>query len=95
MTEADLEENVRQLCATLGVLRFHVRDSRGMSKGFPDDVIIGRRGVLWRELKSAGGRLTSEQRQVGYALCALGADWGVWRPRDWPARIRYEIDGIR
>jgi len=95
VTEAELEESIRQLCLALGVLRFHVRDSRGMNRGFPDDLLIGRRGILWRECKSAGGTLTPEQRQVGYALQALGADWDVWRPRDWPYRIRYEIEAIK
>lgn len=95
MTEAELEENVRQMCKTLGVLRFHVRDSRGMAKGFPDDLLVGRRGILWRELKVAGRRLTPEQRQVGYLLTSLGQNWAVWRERDWPQRIQWELEAIR
>jgi len=81
MTEAELEEHVRVLCKDLGVLRFHVRDSRGMNRGLPDDILIGARGVvLWRECKTQRGRLTPEQREIGEALTALGQDYGVWRP---------------
>ena len=82
MSEADLEEGVRALCKDLGILRFHVRDSRGMNRGLPDDILIGARGVLWRECKSQKGRLTPEQRLTGEALTALGQDFAVWRPSD-------------
>jgi hypothetical protein len=80
MSEAQLEEHVRALCKDLGILRFHVKDSRGMNRGLPDDILIGAAGVLWRELKTERGRLTLEQRTVGDALRALGQDYAIWRP---------------
>lgn len=82
MSEAELEEHVRQYCRDLGVIRFHVHDSRGMTPGFPDDVLIGRRGLLWRELKSQGGQLSPEQHNVRQALKSAGQDWALWRPAD-------------
>ncbi len=95
MSEAELEEHIRALCLDLGVLRFHVRDSRGMNRGLPDDILIGARGVLWRECKTQKGRLTPEQRMVGEALTALGQDWAVWRPADLLSRrIVSELAGL-
>jgi hypothetical protein len=95
MTEADLEVEVRGACAERAIAWFHVADSRGMNRGFPDNVIIGRRGLLWRELKSDGGKLSPEQTAIGYALKALGQDWAVWRPVDWHnGTITTELEGI-
>jgi hypothetical protein len=82
MAEAELEEHIRLLALGLGLLRFHVRDSRGMTPGFPDDVLIGPGGILWRENKTARGKLRPDQRAVGRALRNLGHDWDVWRPAD-------------
>ena len=80
MTEAELEEHVRELCKGLGILRIHVYNSRGTTPGVPDDVLIGPRGVLWRELKTMRGKVTPAQRAMGEALHAAGQDWAVWRP---------------
>lgn len=82
MTEAELQEAVRKLCAQMGLYHYHPVHSIGSAKGWPDSVIIGHR-VLFRELKSASGSLTPEQKLVGYRLRAAGQSWDVWRPRDW------------
>lgn len=82
MSEARLEEHVRELCKDLGLLRFHVRDSRGTNAGLPDDIIIGPGGVLWRECKTQKGRLTSAQWAAASALNLAGQDWDTWRPSD-------------
>jgi hypothetical protein len=95
MSEAELEEGIRALCTDLGILRFHVRDSRGMNRGLPDDILIGRRGILWRECKTAKGKLTPEQRACGIALRAAGQDWGTWKPADWfSGRIMRELAAL-
>lgn len=95
MTEAQLEDNVRALCADLGVLRFHVRSSRGMAPGWPDDVLIGARGILYRELKTEHGRLSTEQRDTGQAITRAGGSWRTWRPSDLLAgRIAAELTEI-
>jgi hypothetical protein len=82
MPERELQQVVADLCKVLGLLHYHVRHSRGMAPGFPDSLIIGTR-VIYRELKSQTGQLSPEQRATGAALRAAGADWAVWRPRDW------------
>lgn len=80
MTEAKLEEGIRALCKDLGIIRIHVYLSRGTTPGVPDDILIGPRGILWRECKTMRGKLTPAQQAMGEALLSAGQDWGVWRP---------------
>lgn len=83
MTEAEVMEAVRGQCASLGLLAFHVRDSRrSWGPGFPDLVIAGPGGVLFREAKNERNSLSPDQRRWGSVLTRAGADWAPWRPRD-------------
>ena len=82
MTEDRLEEGIRALCKDLGIIRIHVYLSRGTTPGVPDDILIGPRGILWRECKTMRGKVTPAQQAMGEALLAAGQDWGVWRPDD-------------
>jgi hypothetical protein len=73
----------------------HYCYSRRSQPGFPDLVIIGSRGVLWRELKVPPDTLRSGQVKLGYRLQASGQDWGVWIPADLRSRLIYrEIERI-
>jgi hypothetical protein len=83
MPERELQQLVSDLCEWLGLTHYHVINSKGMTPGLPDSIIIGGERVLWRELKSEHGRLTIEQRDAGDKLKAAGEDWRVWRPSDW------------
>jgi hypothetical protein len=96
MSEDALQETIRKQCRALGFLVQHEHDSRrSWLPGWPDLVIVGKSGILWRELKSEAGRLSPEQRQVGSALHAAGQDWAVWRPRDWvDGTIQRQLEGI-
>lgn len=85
MPERELQENVRQLCAGLGLFHYHPYNSARSEPGWPDSTIIGRR-VIFRELKSEYGKLTPEQAEVGRKLKAAGQNWQVWRPSDWLSR---------
>jgi len=61
--------------------RFNQRTAT--SKGFPDLVVIGPGGVLFRELKTAAApNLQSDQTEWKYRLQAAGQDWAVWTARD-------------
>lgn len=82
MSEAELEQHVAAYCRDLGIFRYHTWDSRRSQSGWPDDVLVGRQGILYRELKTERGRLTAGQRKVGSQLTRAGANWSIWRPRD-------------
>jgi hypothetical protein len=94
VTEAELLASVLQLCDWLGLLAYHTHDSRRSQPGFPDLVIAGVSGVLFRELKSVHGVVSGGQRRWLRRLAQGGADSGVWRPLDWPDRIRAELEAI-
>jgi len=82
MSEAELQEHVRQMCAGLGLAAQHIHDPRRCwLPGWPDVVIIGRE-IIYRELKSEYGRPTPEQTALGCKLKAAGASWKIWRPGD-------------
>jgi hypothetical protein len=95
MTEAELQESVRRMCADLGLYHYHPHDSRKSEGGWPDSVILNLRTgrLALRELKTQSGTLSSDrrlpsgivipgQKTIGYALTAGGHDWQVWRPSD-------------
>jgi len=77
-----LDAHVRKLCADLSLLRYHTHDARRSPKGFPDLVICGLGGVLFRELKTQRGTVKPEQIEWLGALAAAGADVDLWRPED-------------
>jgi len=56
--------------------------STRVRKGLPDLYIMGHGVGVWRELKTAKGRLTQEQEAFGEECRRLGIDWGVWRHED-------------
>lgn len=95
MSEAELQTNILDLCRVLGLLAYHTHDARRSQPGFPDLVIVGPGGVLFRELKAAKGRCTPVQLVWLDALDAAGADASVWFPGDWPDQIRHELAAIR
>ena len=75
-----LEAYVRKVIADLGLFGYHPRNSKGSAAGWPDWVIVGRGGILYRELKSEAGSLSPEQRHVGELITRAGGNWAVWRP---------------
>lgn len=78
-----LEARLKALLEDFGLWGYHMRDSRTAErKGWPDWVILGPRGALFRELKTERGRLTPDQRRVRDRLTNAGLDWGIWRPSD-------------
>lgn len=86
---------VKDTARELGVLAFHVPDSRGMLPGLPDLILMGHRGTIWRELKNRYGTPTGAQTLVGYLLVGGGQDWKIWRPADWDnGTVRAELEAI-
>ena len=80
MSEKELDKHVRRLAHDLGLLTYHVLDSRGSSAGFPDWVIAGPGGVIFAENKSERGKLRPEQETWRDRLLEAGAIWHLWRP---------------
>jgi hypothetical protein len=95
MSEDDLDARVRKMAADLGLLRYHTHDSRRSASGWPDLVLVGPRGVLYRELKREGKKPTPAQQVWLDALQAAGANATTWRPSDLlSGRIAHEMAAI-
>lgn len=91
MSEAVLQRNVIALCKQLGLLAYHTHDSRRSEAGFPDLVIVGQDGVLFRELKTQTGKVSVDQLHWLTSLRFAGQDADVWRPEHWPDRIKADL----
>lgn len=96
MSERELDQGVRRILHDLpGLNWYHTYDSRRSNSGFPDLVVIGPAGVMWRELKTATGRTTAAQNQWIDALRRARQDVDVWRPTDlMDGRIARELAAL-
>lgn len=105
MSEEDLLGAVLDMAAVHGVRTAHFRAAKtaqgwrtpvqGDGKGWPDLVLVGAGGVLFRELKSAAGSPSEEQRAWLVALNVAGQDANVWRPVDLRSgRILAELKAV-
>jgi len=83
MTEKQLLEAIRQLAEWSGYLAYHTHVSRRREPGFPDLVLVGHGQVIFAELKSAAGALTTDQARWRDKLRVCGADWRLWTPAEW------------
>lgn len=103
MTEQQLQDQVVELALLLGWRVMHVRRSmKGENggwltatsiAGWPDLVLWhSEHGILFRELKTDRGKLTTEQYDVLMSLRAAGGSAGVWRPSYW-TDIESELKG--
>lgn len=95
MPEAELEQNVADTCRHLRLRRYHTHRAQHSPSGFPDDVILGPRRMMWRELKRESGKPTAEQVEWMDHLRRLGHDVDIWRPSDWfSGRIVRELQEL-
>lgn len=81
---SSLSGHVQRLMRELGLWGYHPYDSRRSASGWPDWVILSPDGggILFRELKTARGTVSPDQRMVGSYLRRSGLDWAIWRPQD-------------
>jgi hypothetical protein len=104
VTETEFEQAIVDLAHTFGwkVAAFRpAQTGKGWrtpvkydGKGFPDLTLVHPvRGVIFRELKVGYRSLEPEQEAWGSALVESGADWAVWRDRDWDAIVAFLTDG--
>lgn len=92
MTEQQLLDATVELAQTLRWRVAHFRPARTVDgwrtpvsadgKGFPDLVMVRDR-LLFVELKSMTGKLTTSQHDWGLALENGGAEFHVWNPEHW------------
>lgn len=97
MTEAELQREVRAMARELRLETVHLtkQAARGNPPGWPDLIILGPRGILFRELKSDLGRVSREQSAMGAKLLCVGGNWDIWRPDSLTSgRIRKELAEI-
>jgi hypothetical protein len=99
MTEAIVSE-LAEFLDSFGerIKWIHVPDSRQLwgTRGSPDYLIVGRRGVLWRECKPRpSSRLSPAQVGWKYMLLASGQDFKVWTARDLAdGTCEHEVEAI-
>jgi hypothetical protein len=89
VTEGQLVAEILALVDRAGLLAHHCHDSRHCSgpAGFPDLVIAGPGGVIFREVKSEHGETSSSQDMWGYRLLYAAPPflpplYAIWRPAD-------------
>jgi len=95
VTEKQLLAAVIELAGYASLFVYHTYDSRRSDPGFPDLVLAGTRGVIFAELKTESGRLSSEQAAWRWRLLAGGSRFYVWKPADLQSgEIVRELKGI-
>lgn len=82
MTERQLEDHVAARAKVYWLLYYHTYRSERSPSGFPDDVIVGPGGVIYRENKTEEGRVSKAQQEWLDRLIQAGQDAAVWRPSD-------------
>lgn len=94
-TERQLQENVVEIARQWGWLAVHFGGNQHKrahydATGFPDLLLVHVDPplIMFRELKSARGVMSNDQRRWQHKLGAGGFDVDVWRPGDWPAIVR-------
>lgn len=82
-SEAAFQAEVLSRAKQLGWDGYHPYYSQKSREGYPD-LTLWRERVVWMELKSPTGKLTTEQMIVIDRLRKAGAEVYVFRPCDWP-----------
>jgi hypothetical protein len=82
VTEAQLQDAIRDLAKIRGWLFFHPYDSRRSTPGWPDLFLVHPRTgeIVVAELKSTSGRVSHAQQEWIDAFATAGITVHVWRP---------------
>lgn len=67
----------------------------GLTKGLPDLLILGPKGVAFMELKAENGKLRKEQKAFRDLCNETGVSWFLGRGRDEPIAILRELDVVK
>ena len=91
-TEARLLREVRRAARQNGWADYHPAISMGSPAGFPDLVLVRPPVIIFAELKSERGRLSTSQRAwlERFEQCGIPGriETYIWRPNDWPDILR-------
>ena len=91
-TEARLLREVRRAARQNGWADYHPAISMGSPAGFPDLVLVRPPVIIFAELKSERGRLSTSQRAwlERFEQCSIPGriETYIWRPDDWPDILR-------
>ena len=83
ITEKQFEAQVKDLAKIFGWMYYHTWKSVFSPKGFPDCVLVRQPRLIFAELKSEKGKVSSEQRAWLDALGKLvNVEVYLWRPDD-------------
>lgn len=94
-TESRLQSDVLAIARGCLVWAYHTHDSRRSQAGWPDLVLIGPKGTLFRELKRQTQRPTPIQQAVLDGMAATGLDAALWQPVDLlTGRVRDEVAAL-
>ena len=96
MTETELQAELEDMCTGLGLLWHHCGDPRRCrgQRGWVDLVAAGEHGMVFIELKSAGGQTSAAQDLWHWHLYKGGHTVHVFRPGDL-ALARKLLENIR
>ena len=83
LSEKQFQAQVVELAETLNWLVYHPYDSRRSAAGFPDLTMVRNGRLVFAELKSEKGRVTSRQTLWQDELNFTEANAYLWRPSDW------------
>lgn len=89
ITEKELQQAVVELAQYFRWKTYHTFDSRRSDPGFPDLVMVRNDRMIFAELKSSTGRVSTAQTDWLAAIeivesCTAGlVRCFVWRPEDW------------
>ena len=85
ISEKDYMQTIKDLARYSGWSVYHTYDSRRSDPGFPDLVLVRPPRVVFAELKSQRGGLSTHQRDwMEHLTFCPGVENYVWRPSDWP-----------
>jgi hypothetical protein len=94
----EMDDYVHSIVVQLGkitngrLLGYHTSDSRRSEAGYPDWTFAGPRGVMFRENKTATGKVRPAQLHWLEVFRLSGADVAVWTPADrYSGRITREL----
>jgi len=102
-SEREFQREVIKIAESLGWYVNHALPGKGRNKhltlfigkrGFPDLVLCRPPRLIFVELKSETGKVSTDQQEWLKALRACGVEVHVWRPSDWERITAILSDGI-